>query len=173
MARIAIRHMTRRVFFSFHWERDIWRANVVRNSWLTVGGGLKAGYYDHADIEKIKLKSTVAIQNWIDRQLLGASVTCVLIGNRTAERKHVQYEISRSRELGKAIFGVRINQIKDQHGCTDWEGPNPFAGLIPGNDLLSRVFSSENAVPVHDWNDDDGRTHFSAWVEAAAKLAGK
>ncbi len=27
--------MARRVFFSFHYERDIWHANVVRNSWIT------------------------------------------------------------------------------------------------------------------------------------------
>ncbi|MDL1957599.1 MAG: TIR domain-containing protein [Candidatus Desulfofervidus auxilii] len=24
--------MARRVFFSFHYERDVWRANVVRNT---------------------------------------------------------------------------------------------------------------------------------------------
>jgi len=27
--------MARRVFFSFHHERDVWRANVVRHSWVT------------------------------------------------------------------------------------------------------------------------------------------
>ncbi|KKL85384.1 hypothetical protein LCGC14_1955320 [marine sediment metagenome] len=27
--------MVRRVFFSFHYEGDIWRSNVVRNSWVT------------------------------------------------------------------------------------------------------------------------------------------
>lgn len=27
--------MARRVFFSFHYERDIWRANQVRNRWIT------------------------------------------------------------------------------------------------------------------------------------------
>jgi len=27
--------MARKVFFSFHYERDIWRASIVRNSWVT------------------------------------------------------------------------------------------------------------------------------------------
>ena len=37
--------MARRVFFSFHYERDIWRANVVRNSWLTKDREA-AGFFD-------------------------------------------------------------------------------------------------------------------------------
>ena len=29
--------MARKVFFSFHYERDIWRTNVVRNSGIVAG----------------------------------------------------------------------------------------------------------------------------------------
>jgi len=38
--------MARRVFFSFHYGRDIWRANVVRNSWLLKGDREDAGFWD-------------------------------------------------------------------------------------------------------------------------------
>lgn len=37
--------MARRVFFSFHYERDIFQANVVPNSWRT-GDREAAGSFD-------------------------------------------------------------------------------------------------------------------------------
>ena len=47
--------MARRVFFSFHYERDIWRVNVVRNSWLTKGREA-AGFWDASLWEEAKKK---------------------------------------------------------------------------------------------------------------------
>jgi hypothetical protein len=44
--------MARRVFFSFHYERDIWRANVVRKSWV-VAGSREAEFIDASLWEKI------------------------------------------------------------------------------------------------------------------------
>jgi len=37
--------MARKAFFSFHYERDIWRTNVVRNSSI-VEGSSAAGFHD-------------------------------------------------------------------------------------------------------------------------------
>ncbi len=39
--------MARRVFFSFHYERDVWRAGQVRNSWVTKDRE-EAGFWDAA-----------------------------------------------------------------------------------------------------------------------------
>ena len=47
--------MARRVFFSFHYERDIWRANVVRNSWVTQDREA-AGFWDASLWEEAKKK---------------------------------------------------------------------------------------------------------------------
>lgn len=37
--------MARRLSFSFHYEREVWRANVVRNSSVTEERGA-AGFFD-------------------------------------------------------------------------------------------------------------------------------
>ena len=38
--------MARRVFFSFHYDRDVWRASVVRNSWKLKPDREAAGFFD-------------------------------------------------------------------------------------------------------------------------------
>jgi len=118
--------MARRVFFSFHYERDVWRANVVRNSWVTKGNYIEAGFIDSAEFEKIKKKGDQAIKKWIDEQLEGTSVTVVLIGAETYLRKWVRYEIIKSFDRGNGLLGVYIHNIKDKNGKVDLKGPNPF-----------------------------------------------
>jgi hypothetical protein len=118
--------MARRVFFSFHYERDVWRANVVRNSWVTKGNYIKAGFIDSAEFEKIKKQGDQAIKKWIDEQLEGTSVTVVLIGAETYLRKWVRYEIIKSFDRGNGLLGVYIHNIEDQSKKTDIKGQNPF-----------------------------------------------
>ncbi len=48
--------MARRIFFSFHYENDVWRANIVRNSWVTADA---AGFVDAADFEEVKKVGTL------------------------------------------------------------------------------------------------------------------
>ena len=67
-------------FFSFHYERDIWRVNQVRYSWLTKPNREEAGFWDASLWEKTKLKGDKAIKNLIDEGLNNTSVTAVLIG---------------------------------------------------------------------------------------------
>lgn len=89
--------MARRVFFSFHYKNDIDRSMIVRNSWVTQGKEA-AGFIDKAEFEQIKRKGDDAVYRWIDKQLEGTSVTVVLIGSDTLNRKFVQYEICKSLE---------------------------------------------------------------------------
>lgn len=149
--------MARRAFFSFHYERDVWRASVVRNSWRTKPDRESAGFFDASLWEEAKKKGDAAIKKIIDDALLGTTVTAVLIGTETASRRYVLYEIDQSIARGNGILGVRIHRIKDTAGNTDTAGPNPLS----------------STYPVYDWVTDDGYTNFGAWVEAAAKKAGK
>jgi len=80
--------MSRRSFFSFHYERDVWRAGQVRNSWVTQDRQA-AGFWDAAKWEEVKKKGDEAIKKWIDDQLKGTSVTVVLIGAETSTRQYV------------------------------------------------------------------------------------
>src|SRR5271169_7016882 len=87
--------MARKVFFSFHYERDIWRTNVVRNSGI-VEGTAAAGFHDASLWEEAKKKGDADVKKLIDNALLGTSVTVVLIGAQTSQRKFVDYEIEKS-----------------------------------------------------------------------------
>ena len=110
----------RHVFFSFDWD-DVWRVNQVRNSWVTQGSYTMAGFVDRAEIETLKRKTDQAIKQWINNQMDGTSVTCVLIGSSTANSKWVQYEIEKSIEKRNGLLGVHIHKVKNQRGNTEGE----------------------------------------------------
>jgi hypothetical protein len=78
--------MARRVFFSFRYSRDVVRVSQVRNSWVVRANGEANPFLDAASWEQIKRKGKDAVQNWIDKELAGTSVTVVLVGYETASR---------------------------------------------------------------------------------------
>ena len=121
----------RRVFFSFDWD-DVWRVNQVRNSWVTKGNS-KAGFVDASEIEKVKKLRDREIRKWIDKQLKGKSVTCVLVGSKTNKSKWVRYEIEKSIEQKKGLLGILIHDLKDVEGKTDKEGANPLSDYNKNN----------------------------------------
>ena len=147
--------MARKIFFSFHYARDAQRVSTVRNSGV-IGNFEKTPFYDKAQWESIKRQGDQAVQNWIDSQLRGTSVTVVLIGTETYKRRWVKYEINKSIELGKGLLGIHINGIKDWNGNTEDLGPNPLP----------------SGYPVYKWNADGGAQRLANWVEVAAAKAG-
>ena len=106
--------MARRVFFSFHYETGIQRASQVRNSWVTKPDREAAGFWDAAAWEEVTKKGEEAIERWIDKQLEGTSVTVILIGAETLERKYVQYEINQSWNKGNRLIGTYVLNLKEQ-----------------------------------------------------------
>lgn len=143
------------MFFSFHYERDIWRAGQVRNSWVTKPDREAAGFWDAASWEKVKKRGEEAIEKWINNQLEGTSVTVVLIGAETSERKYVQYEINQSWNRGNGLIGVYIHNIEDRDGRTDVKGKDPFVEL------------GYKGVKTYDWVNDNGYENLGSWIEAA------
>ena len=163
--------MARRVFFSFDYEKDKWRAGQVRNSWVTKPDRQTAGFWDAAVWEKLKRKGDIAVKRWIDRQLLGTSVTVVLIGARTASRKWVKYEIKRSIEAKKGLLGICIHNIKDQRGRRDVKGENPLDKFYVLR--RNRKIRASSLYRTHDWVYGNGYQNLSRWLEDAARRAGK
>ena len=151
--------MARRVFFSFHYERDIWRTGQVRNSWVTKPNREAAGFWDSASWEEVKKKGDEAIKQWIRHQLDGTSVTVVLIGPETAQREYVQYEIKQSWVKKNGLIGVYIHRMKDKDGNTESAGPNPFTAIGYQN------------IKTYDWVNDNGYENLGDWVEAAYQCA--
>ncbi len=147
--------MARRVFFSFHYQNDVWRASIVRNAHI-IDGTAAAGFQDASLWEEAKRKGDAAIQRMIDAALANTTVTAVLIGAETAYREWVDYEIKKSIQRGNGLLGIYIDQIKDQYGRTSIRGPVPRALYDAG-------------APVYEWNS----SKFGEWVDAAARKAGK
>lgn len=121
--------MARTVFFSFHYQRDIMRVQVVKNHYVTKGNYTAAGFFDGSLEEKAQKEGDDAVKRLIDNGLRGCSVTCVLIGEETYKRRWVDYEILKSVELGMGLFGIRVHQIRDPKTGTDAAGSNPFQFL--------------------------------------------
>jgi hypothetical protein len=155
--------MARKTFFSFHYERDAWRAANVRNSEV-ISTDEEAGFIDAAEWEKIESAGDSAIKRWIQDQLKNTTATAVLIGAETAARDWVLYEIRESWKRGNAIVGVRIHCIKDEHKQTDSKGTNPLDVIkLEDGTALSKV------CKTYDWCADDGREHLGEWLEEAIK----
>ena len=146
--------MARSVFFSFKYE-DVKRSMIVRNSWVTTGK-TAAGFIDKADFEKVKAKGDAAIRKWIDDQLIGTSVTVILVGAKTCSSRWVKYEIEQSIARGNGLLGIDISKIKGLDGKT-----TERCGKLP------------QGYPFYLWNNDEGSKNIGAWVEKAAKAAGK
>ena len=107
--------MARRVFFSFHYQDVIdFRANVVRQHWLTKPDREAAGFFDASIWEKVKLAGDVGIKRVINAGLNGTTVTCVLIGSNTYARRWVRYEVMKSFRRGNSLFAVHINSIREE-----------------------------------------------------------
>jgi hypothetical protein len=121
--------MAKRVFFSFHYDDVInFKANVVRNHDLTKDNG-RAGFFDASIWEDAELHGDEAVKKLIDSNLENTSVTCVLIGSQTWQRRWVRYEIMKSYDRGNTLLGVHINGITDKNQQTFLQGINPFKYL--------------------------------------------
>lgn len=119
--------MAKKVFFGFHYQDVVdFRANVVRNHWVTKPDRRAAGFFDSSIWESAKKTSDLALKRLINSELDNTSNTCVLIGTDTFNRRWVSYEIMKSIKKGNHIFGVHINSIKGKDGKTKPKGNNPF-----------------------------------------------
>ncbi|MBA56407.1 MAG: TIR-like domain-containing protein [Pseudomonadales bacterium] len=163
--------MPRKVFFSFHYKNDIRRVVQVRNSGVIRAGDETQPFMDKAEWEKLKRSSHNAIENWIEKQLKGTSVTVVLIGSDTYSRAWVKHEIKRSYELKKGMFGIYIHNIKDPQNGVSRKGKNPFDHWYIEENGRKKYFSE--IYPTYDWVSDNGYNNMHKWIEKAAKVAGR
>ena len=112
----------RQVFYSFHYEPDNWRAATVR-SIGAIEGNRPA---PDNDWETIKNGGDVAIKKWIKKQMEYRSCTIVLVGENTANRKWINYEIVESWNSGMGVLGIYIHGLKNRQELLSNKGRNPF-----------------------------------------------
>lgn len=161
--------MARRVFYSFHYELDHWRASQVRNMGIVQGNRPATGN----EWESVKRGGDRSVERWIQDQLYGKSCTVVLIGSETASRKWIEYEIEESWEQGMGVLGIYVHRLKDSEGEACEQGVNPFEGIRVGDvDLV-------DVVKIYDpaWFFGSSRDAYSTiaenlseWIEKAVDI---
>ena len=134
--------MLEKVFFSFHYEKDNWRVQQIRNMGVVEGNQLvKAN-----DWEEIKRKGVNSIKNWINDQLRHSNVVVVLVGSETAERRWIQYEIETAWNMGKPILGIKIHELLDRLENSDVNGRNPFVDFTIDRKGKAEVYESNYGI---------------------------
>ena len=93
----------------------------------------------------------------IDDALNNTSVTVIFIGNKTANRKFINYEINKSIQRGNGVVGIQVAHLKSINGDIDEHGATPK--------LLS-----DNGFKIYKYVDHE---KLAARIEEAAKNAGK
>lgn len=159
--------MARKVFYSFYYKEDNWRASQVRNMGVIEGNQPVSDN----DWEQVKKGGDEAIKKWINDQLNGRSCTIVLIGTNTAGRKWIEYEIEKSWNDGKGLLGIYIHKLKDKNGNQSFKGRNPFDDFNLNGKSLSQIVKSYD-TPYSDSKDvyDYIKNNLASWVEEAISI---
>lgn len=114
--------MAKSVFFSFRYDRDVHRVQLVRNLNALEGQPV----LNAQEWEKVQARGRRAVEEWIHQEMSYKKAVVVLIGKETATRPWVKYEIEKAWADKKPILGVRIHGLSSL-GKTDPAGSNPFA----------------------------------------------
>ncbi len=102
--------------------------NQVRNSWLYRHEKTRVseGFFDGSIWESSQRTGSESLKSLIREGIKNTSVTCVLIGTETYDRRWVRYELARSVIKGNGLLAVKINLMRDQQGHLSRKGPNPL-----------------------------------------------
>ncbi len=123
--------------------------------------------------EKITKGGPKAIQRWIDDQLDGKSCNVVLIGENTAGRKWIDYEIEAAWNNNKGVVGVYIHRLKDFDGNQTPKGRNPFEHFMmeDGQKKLSSIVKAYNP-PYTDSREVYAyiQEKLADWIEEAIEI---
>ena len=175
--------MKRQVFFSFHFAEDVWRVAQIRNIGAVDGQAL----FSDNGWEQVRLKSEDAIKSWINSEMDMRSCLVVLIGEHTASRRWVKYEIKEAWKRGKGVVGIYIHKLEDYTKKQANKGLNPF-DLFYIDKTINYI--AERSSPL-DANDvkmgavckaydscfcsskyvfDDIKEHIEEWIEEAIEI---
>jgi hypothetical protein len=157
----------RQIFYSFHYDNDVFRVQQVRNI-----GVLEDNKPVSAnDWEQIKRGGDLSIKRWIDDNLQYKSCLVVLVGSETANRKWVRYEIEKAWNDGKGVLGIYIHNLKCPRSGVSSQGSNPFDNFTLNNGAykLSSFVKCHNPNPYNAYNDI--ANNLEKWIEDA--IAGR
>jgi hypothetical protein len=114
--------MALKVFYSFHYKPDNWRASQVRNMGVIEGNQPVSDN----DWESITKGGDAAIEKWIDGQMTARSCVVVLVGTNTAGRKWISHEISKGWNANKGVVAIHVHNLQDSNRAQTSKGKNPL-----------------------------------------------
>lgn len=155
----------RQIFYSFHYDNDVFRVQQIRN----IGALEDNKPVSVNDWETVKKGGDNSIQKWIDDNLKYKSCVVVLVGEETANRKWVKYEIRKAWELGKGLVGIHIHNLKDPRTGKSSKGNNPFDQFtFDDGTKLSSIVNCYN--PSYGDAYKDIKDNLEDWIEEAIKI---
>lgn len=128
------------VFYSFHYDNDVFRVQQIRNMGVVDGNAPVSPN----DWEQVKRQGDAAVERWIDENLKYKRCVIVLIGSATASRRWVKHEIKRAWEMKKALLGIYIHNLQCPRSGTCAKGPNPFENWKVGDQPLANLVNCYN-----------------------------
>lgn len=142
--------MIRKVFYSFHYDNDVFRVQQIRNiGTLEENKPVSANNW-----ETVKRGGDTSIKKWITDNLKDKSCLVVLIGTETSKREWVKYEIQKAWNDGKAVLGIYIHNLKCPRNGTCKQGANPFDSFkLKDGRTLSSIVKCYNPKPSDAYND--------------------
>ena len=136
--------MPRRTFFSFHYQADCWRAWNVRNSCVVKGEKEFTGFFDSSVFEASRKESPDALKKFLREGMENTSVTCVLAGTDTWNRRWVRYEIARSIIKGNGLLTVDIHNVENNKQEVSKKGADPLSAM--------GLYRTANGIYLAEWS---------------------
>lgn len=152
----------RQIFYSFHFDNDVMRVQQIRN----IGTLEDNKPVTVNDWEEVKKKGKATIEKWIDDNMRYRSCVVVLVGEETANRPWVKYEIRKAWTDVKGLFGIYVHNLKCPRNGKGRKGPNPFDQfMFEGGTKLSSVVKCYDPSSTDAYNDI--KNNIETWVECA------
>jgi hypothetical protein len=151
----------RQVFYTFHFDNDVMRVQQIRNMGVIDGDEPVS----ENEWEQLQRKSG-GVEKWINDNMAYRSCVIVLVGEETAKRPWVRYEIKKAWNDGKGLFGVNIHNLKDPNTGTCVKGPDPFAQFT-----FKKTDGAVVTIPVYNPTANNAYTeiknNLDYWCEVA------
>jgi len=153
-----------KVFYSYDFNNDATRVQPITE--LNVVRSDKP--ISREEWKKIKIGGTGTIKKWIRDNLLFCSCLVVLVGEETANKPLIKYEIKRAWTDNIAVLGIYIHNLKCLQKGKSNKGPNPFEQFSQdGIDFSSIVkcYDPDINDPYNDINNN-----IEKWIKEAIDI---
>lgn len=162
--------MARKVFFSFHYERDSQRVSQIRECNSVSQHFTRSPFLSKSEWESIERIGPTAIKNWIDKNMDGTSVVILCFGLKTSTRPWVKYELEKAHREKRGIVAIDLSGMRTMQNEVDAAGVNPLKKAF---DSAGTELFNYDTYKTYHWINDGGRINIDKWVEKAAQLIGR